>query len=45
MNYFTVVYEEKSKTPSAYLGDYDNARNEYKYSFCVVANSANVMLG
>lgn len=45
MSYFTVVSEEKSKTPSAYLGDYDNARNEYKHSFCVVANSANVMLG
>ncbi|MBQ4528056.1 MAG: heparinase II/III family protein [Clostridia bacterium] len=44
MNYFNLINEETSKTPSAYLGDYNEARKAYKDSFCVVAGSANVMI-
>lgn len=44
MGYFTAVPEEKSKSPSAYLGSSDAARKEYENSFCVIGNNSNVML-
>lgn len=45
MTYFTNIPEQVSKNPSAFLGNYDSAREAYKDAFCVVGNNANVMIG
>ncbi len=44
MKYFKLFPEYKSKSPSDFLGNHEEARKAYKNCFCVVENSRNVMI-